>query len=135
MSLNIVLSKNGEAPEWNGDTSISFSGGSADYWYLWSTLIKEIRNETGQLIDLYDDAEFSGDNLNKVERLIIKQIQELKDEKEEKWEIHIGTEFGHIKKEIYKTLVKEELISKLEKFLAIIQQAKENNEKVICIGD
>src|SRR6266567_574246 len=65
MGLDIVLTSNGQVPEYNPDNSISFEGGAADYWYLWPTMIKEIKNETGELIDLYDDAEFTGDNLDK----------------------------------------------------------------------
>ena len=134
MALDIILSANRQVPEWNADASVSFGAG-ADYWFLWPTLIKEIKDATGELIDLYGDAEFFGDNLKKVERLIIKQIHELKNKKEDKWEVHTGTEFQPVKKEIYRTLVKKDLEDKLEKFLLIVRQAIEKDEKIICIGD
>src|SRR6266567_8502082 len=75
MGLDIVLTSNGQVPEYNPDNSISFEGGAADYWYLWPTMIKEIKNETGELIDLYDDAEFTGDNLDKIEKIISGQVR------------------------------------------------------------
>ena len=51
MSLCIVLTVNGEPPEYIPETSISFDEHPADYCYLWPTLIREIKDRTGELID------------------------------------------------------------------------------------
>ncbi|WP_028982082.1 hypothetical protein [Sporocytophaga myxococcoides] len=135
MSLVIVLSVGGRAPIFNPETSISLKGGDADYWYLWPTMIKEIKEETGELIDLYDDAEFSGDNLPKVEEIVIRQLEKLKQKKEKEWQVHIGTQIEPVKQEIFKSLIKKDLERKLRHFLKIMEQARLTNEKVICIGD
>ena len=105
MAVDIILSANRRVSEWNADTCVSFRS-DADYCFLWPTLIKEIKDATGELIDLYGDAEFFGEDLNKVESLIIKQIDELKDRKEDKWEVHTATELQPVKRKIYKTLVR-----------------------------
>ena len=135
MALDIVLTINGQAPKHNPETSISFEGGAADYWYLWPTMISEINNKTGELIDLYDNAEFSGDNLDKVERIVLHQLEELRKKKDKEWSVHTGTELQPIKKEIYRTLIKKDLENKLQHLLTIVRQARQTNEKVICIGD
>jgi hypothetical protein len=135
MALDIVLTVGGQTPRYNSETSISFEGGAADYWYLWPTMIKEIQNKTGELIDLYDDAEFSGDNLEKVAEIVLNQLEKLKQKKDKEWEVHTGAELQPIKKEIYRTLIKKDLEDKLQRLLIIVQQAKQDNEKVICIGD
>ena len=135
MALNIVLTVNGQAPEYNRDTSISFEGGDADYWYLWPTMIKQIKDQTGELIDLYDDAEFSGESLVKVERIILNELDYLQKKKEKRWDVHVGTQLQPTKKEIFKTLVKMDLEAKLQRFLMIVQQARVKNEKVVCLGD
>jgi hypothetical protein len=135
MALDIVLTVNGQVPQYDPETSISFEGGAADYWYLWPTMINEIKNKTGELIDLYDDAESSGDNLDKIETIVLHQLDELRKKKDKEWNVHIGTELQPIKKEIYRTLVKKDLEEKLQRLLTIVKQAKQKNEKVICIGD
>lgn len=135
MALDIVLTVNGQAPDYNLKTSIFFEGGAADYWYLWPKMIKEIKNKTEQLIDLYDDAEFSGDELGKVERIVLNQLEELKHKKDKNWEVHTGTELQPKKREIYKTLTKKDLEEKLQFLLKIVRLAKQTNEKILCIGD
>ncbi len=133
VAVCIVLSVSGKAPVWREETSIRFDE-DADYRYLWPRMIAEIKDQTGELIDLYDGAEFSGPNLDILETLIGKQLLDLSSEKEE-WKIHIGTQTHPVKQERYKKLVKKDLQLKLEKFLYIVQLAKEKSEAVICIGD
>ena len=135
MALDIVLSIGGKARQWNDDTSISFEGGEADYWYLWPTLIAEVKKATGQLIDLYDDAMFSGDDLDRVEGLTLIALQQLASIKNERWQVHTGTQTHPVREEIYRTLVKKDLRQKLEKLVSMLRLAKERGEKVICIGD
>ena len=135
MALDIFITLNGKVPKWNEATSLSFDSESADYWYLWSTMLKEIKDQTGEMLDLYEDAELSGENLTKVERILLKQLKELKAMKEKQWEVHTGTEIIPIQREVYKTLIKKDLVGKLERFLVIVQLAIEKKEKVMCTGD
>jgi len=135
MPLDIVLSVNSEAAIWNEHTSISFGGNDADYSFLWPTMIQEIKNQTGELLDLYDDAEFSGDDLPKLESIIIRYIEYLRGRKEAIWDVSIGTQLGPVKNEIFRPLVKTDLVNKLEKFLHTVRLAKERKEKIICLGD
>lgn len=135
MALDIVLTLNGQVPEYRPETSISFEGEDADYWYLWSAMIQKIKNETGELIDLYDDAEFSGENLIKIEKIVISELEDIRNKKEKSWEIHTGTQIKPIKKEIFKTLIKKELEEKLSRLLIIIRLAIKTNEKILCMGD
>jgi hypothetical protein len=135
MALTIMLTVNGQKAKIHSGPSVSFDGNDADYWYLWSTMIKEIENKTGELIDLYDDAEFSGENLHELEAIVAKHVANLKNKKETEWDVHTGTALLPVKKEIYKTLSKKDLEAKLKAFLAIVRQAIAKNEKVICIGD
>jgi hypothetical protein len=129
MPLDIVLSKNGKAPAFDEQTSICFDN-KADYWYLWPTMIQEIKNQTGELLDLYDDAKFLGDDLPKLEIILINQIKALQERKEKAWTVLIDNGFGP-----FETLVKKDLENKLEKFIYMVRLAKERNEKIICLGD
>ncbi len=132
MALDIVLSVNRKASVWNEATSIQLD--AAEYCYLWPSMINDIKNRTGKIIDLYDDAKFSGHDLDALETLISKQLLDLSSEKQE-WEVHTGTQTHPVKREIYKKLIRKDLQLKLEKFLFIVRLAKEQSEMVICLGD
>jgi len=107
----------------------------ADYWYLWPTMIKEIQKNKGELIDLYADAEFMGENLNKLEVIVSKTVENLVNKSESKWKVHVGTELGIEKKEIFRALNKNDLIEKLTVLLKMITMARKTNDKLISIGD
>jgi hypothetical protein len=133
VAVDIVLSVNGEVPTWREETSIRLSD-DADYWYLWPRMISHLKNQTGELIDLYDDAEFSGPSLDILETLISKQLLDLSGESEE-WEVHTGTQLHPVKKEIHKKLIRKDLQLKLKKLLFIVRLAKAQSEMIICLGD
>lgn len=76
MALNINITINGKISYNDQYASISFED-DADYWYLWDALIQKVKSETGQLIDLYDDAIFAGNNLIKLRDAIYTELGKL----------------------------------------------------------
>src|SRR5579872_5530136 len=134
MAVDIVVTVNGQIPRYDLQNSISFND-DADYWFLWPTMIKEIEDRTGQLIDLYGDAKFSGDFLGQVEKILLRHLEELNQRSDPQWEVHVGTQTEPVKKEIYKTLIKKDLEEKLQRFASFLRYAAQANEKVICLGD
>ena len=134
MAADIILGKHRNGSRQNDNLKVSF-GDNADYWYLWSGMIKEIENETGELIDLYADAEFAGENLKKLESVIAKTISQLESKIESEWNVHVGTEFGIEKKELFQALNKKELIKKLKTLIMMIEVAGKTNDTIISIGD
>ncbi len=134
MSLGIVLTEKGKVPIWNDETSVSFHE-EQYYWYLYPTLIKQIQNQTGKVIDLYDDAEFEGGSLLILEKIVINQLIILEQIKEKSWEVHVGTQTYPEKKQIFETVKRTTTIELLEKLLHIVRLAIKQNEKIICLGD
>lgn len=134
MALDIVLTVNKKPPIGNLETFVAFED-AADYWYLYDTMITEIRNETGQMLDLYADCKFSDHHLQTLARIITKHLTLLKQKKEKSWPVHTGTQLKPVQKEIYKPLIKNELEAKLTKFLLITNLAIEKNEMLIGRGD
>lgn len=134
MALDIVLTVNKKVPTWNQQTSISFDD-AADYWYLYDTMINEIRVETGEFLDLYGDCRFIGSTLHTLQRLVQKHLTLLKQKHDKSWPIKVSTQLRPVKKEIFKTLVKHELEEKFIKFLTLIQQAIEQDEMLVGRGD
>ncbi|UUC45187.1 hypothetical protein [Flavobacterium cerinum] len=135
MAISILLTTNKTITKHNEHRSFYFEDSGADYWYLWPTMIKEINNKTGELIDLYQDAEFSGSHLTIFKTTVAKHLAVINSKKEKSWEVYIGTQMHPVKQDIYKTLVKKEIAEKLEKLLQMIDLAIKSEEKIICIGD
>lgn len=135
MALDIVLTVNGEAPEWTAETSISLEDLKADYAYLCHTLIENLKNKTGQLLDPYDNAQFSGKNLHILNELIREELEDVQRLTQNERQIHVGTQLSPTKKELYDTLHKNDLVAKLTKFLKMTDLAIANNEKIVCMGD
>ena len=135
MAITIVLSENYQVVQYNEATSLYFEDESADYVYLRNSLFKAIFNETGKLIDLYDNEIFEGKELDKIKKLVEFQLFEISNMQVKKFKIHIHTQLHPKKEEIYKTLRKKDLEKKLQKLLLIIRLAMENNEKIVCLGD
>lgn len=133
MALDIIITVNRVIPEFDEEKSISFND-DADYWYLYP-VFEKLKKDTGEMIDLYDDAEFSNGSLQKLRNLILTEINNLKEMKNKECLIHTGTQTFPEKKEIYKELNKNHLTQKLKKWLDIVDLAIKSNEKIICIGD
>ena len=134
MALDITITVNGKAPKNSKEQSISFEGGDADYWHLYP-LFEKLAKETGEMIDLYADSEFSNGSLLKLRQLLVNEIDRVKAQKEKQWSVYTGTQLQPEKKEIFKVLTRKDFIQKLEKWVSMIDIAIKTNEKIICIGD
>lgn len=136
MAVDIVLTINGKVPEYNENTSIGFddSDPMGDYCFLQS-FFEKIRIRTSITIDLYDNFVFEGNNLLKLKEELIFEINRLKKDSNLEWSVHTGTQVYPVRKEIYKPVIKKELIAKLEKWLKINDLAIKNKEKLIGVGD
>lgn len=134
MALDIVLTVNKKIPTWNQQTSIWFDD-AADYWYLYDTMIHEIRVETGEFLDLYGDCKFIDSTLHTLQRLVLKHLALLRQRKDISWPVKTSTQLRPVKEDIFKTLVKPDLDVKLSKFLILIQSAIDQNEMLVGRGD
>ena len=100
MAIDIVLTKNRLRQKFNIETSIRFDD-SGDYQFL-QPFFEKLRVKTSEIIDLYDDCEFEGENLIKLKNELEKEIFRLSKQKEEKWSVFIGIQTLPFKKEIYR---------------------------------
>lgn len=133
MAVDIVLTVNGKEPEYNEETSIGFDD-EGDYWFL-QPFFETLRTKTSETIDLYDDCIFENKNLQKLKTELVIEIDRLKLDSKNKWDVHTGTQTRPIKKVIYKPVIKDDLIKKMEKWLMITNLAIDRNEKIVGIGD
>jgi hypothetical protein len=133
MAIDIVLTKNGLRQAFNDETAICFED-AGDYTYL-TPFFEKLKTATAQIIDLYDDCVFEGDNLIALKQAIMEEITLVSNQNEEKWFVITGTQIQPIQKDIYQEVIKKDLIKKLGKWLILTNLAIEQNEKLIGIGD
>jgi hypothetical protein len=112
------------------------------YWFL-HPLYEDLARVTGQYIDLYGDASFSGKNLAALEQML-KRALRLIESQESTWNVCIGTELVPHQKVTYSPPHLKETLAAVEKarFLWLISQweqvvtrAKELDRPVVCFGD
>jgi hypothetical protein len=103
------------------------------YWFL-HPLFERLHAETGQYIDLYGDASFSGKSMMALERLAA-DAKKLVRSQPPTWRVHTGTQLAPEQKEVYSEVEKARFMELLVKLDQIIQRAKEIGQPVVCFGD
>ena len=135
MALDAYLQEDKNFPKTRENCFISFED-DGYYWFLFE-FFKDLANQTGQMIDLYNDAFFEDRNLD----LLNQTIQRAKTEilnKPEAWEEFIGTivHKGEGKAEKRFSVVhKKELEIILAKLEKAIIKAKARNLGLFFFGD
>ena len=103
------------------------------YWYLFPFFV-EIHKETGQMIDLYGDADFHGEALPKL-LLKINAVREQVLLQPECWKVETGEEQGLVPRKIYADVARSTFVSRLDSFCALIEEGITSNQHLIFIGD
>ena len=115
-----------------GEPSLAFRS-DGYYWFL-HPLFEQLRIETGQYIDLYGDALFSGESLDALERMVA-EAKRLVASQPDTWRVHIGTQTSPKQKELYDEVEKGRFLELLDQWQRILARARESGWPVICFGD
>ena len=110
------------------------------YWYL-HPLFEELRAVTGQYIDLYGDASFSGSMLPALEDTV-SRAHDLVERQPASWKVCVGQELVPWEKGVRKHLeprfavvAKEQFLAILNRWQDVIIRAKKLQCPVVCFGD
>jgi len=104
------------------------------FFWVMSPELEKLHEVTGKLVTTYDDAIFKTQelvHLDSVVRGVENRIQNLP----RTWQEHVGTQLKPEKKELYQTVHKHEFVGFLNKFKAVVTEAKESNMAVLFYGD
>lgn len=104
------------------------------YYCFLHPLLERLATETGQYIDLYDDASFVGENLSALERMVT-EARKLIQAQPSTWEVHTGTQLTPEHKELYTEVSRTRFLALLDDWERIIVRAKEIGRPVVCFGD
>jgi hypothetical protein len=126
MPLDIHL----ESPD--TDVLISLDGSEGLYWLIYPTL-ESIAEETGEMIDLYDNAVFENELLMELFLGLEGCVSEIK-EKPETWKIEISKSVPSGEPN-YAVINRSAAIEKLEKLMRVANDAYNDGKKLLFIGD
>jgi hypothetical protein len=97
-------------------------------------LFVRLQTETGENIDLYGDASFSGEGLAALERMLA-DARKLIQSQPASWQVQTGTLLTPGPKELYAEVGRDEFLALLDKWEQIVTRAKEIGKPVVCFGD
>lgn len=110
------------------------------YLFFLFPFLRSLHHATGEMIDLYDDASFSGDHLDLLQTEL-RAARVAIDAQPEQWDIPIGTQFGPpsthppVGKPIISTVEKAVFLERLDQWERVIRRARETGRPVVCFGD
>ena len=138
MSLTIGIAVEGTQPvELEADTRVDFED-DGYYWFLYP-LFERLAQRTGQLIDLYDGAAFSGPALAALRETIAEAMQ-LVGTMTDQWDVQTGTEIGSYQNPkpptpVYSPVQKGEFERLLRRFGELVDAAERKKARIVCLGD
>ncbi|MCI0377739.1 MAG: hypothetical protein L0215_09045 [Gemmataceae bacterium] len=136
MPLNIGVGRkslNSCRPLWD-EPGFCFLDDEGYYWFL-HPLFWELAEKTGQYIDLYGDAAFSGESLRELERVLVQARAQVLAQPES-WKVKIGTLLDPVhKKQLYARVTREEFLKLLREWRRVIRRARARGRRVVCFGD
>jgi len=103
------------------------------YWFL-HPLFGELWTATGQYIDLYGDAAFTGPDLDALERTLT-TARGLVEGQPESWEVHTGTQTAPVRREVYRPVERAQFLRLLRVLEQVIERARQTGRAVVCFGD
>jgi hypothetical protein len=132
MSLLITATKNKSRQDLQIESSLHLND-DGYYWFLHPAFI-EIKESTGQMIDLYSEAVFGSSSLPLL-REFVARVEDSIRGRPDHWQVSVGHQLQPEIKEMLDEISKPKLIELLKRFIEIIDFAVANDENVICIGD
>jgi hypothetical protein len=141
MSLDVYIQPQ-PGPPWGGPGSeyvCSFEGGyrganEGYFWFLFRLIFKDLAQQTGQRINLYDFAAFKSDTLDALEQsLIIARVQVTS--QPDAWEVVTSTRIPRVPGEVRQTVHKQQMIVLLEKLEGAVCKTRETDAYLTFFGD
>jgi hypothetical protein len=134
MPLDVYIQPRFEAPRVGGQYEYICSLDDDGYYWFLHPHFEELAKDTGQYIDLYGGAGFSGEALGALRRTIAVARQQT-DAQPERWDVVVGVRPGVVAQEIRSGVEKAEMQLLLEKLDAGACKAQSIGEFLTCFGD
>ncbi|MDA8521897.1 hypothetical protein [Acidovorax sp. NCPPB 4044] len=120
-------------PDGRYDLRLQFDGDGC-YWFLhpWFT---RVQRTTGSYVDLYGDADFH--EANGLDALIgaMAEARAAAARQPTEWRVHTGTQLVPVRQELYATVERVEILRSIERFQALLEEAKVSRKTLAFRGD
>lgn len=134
MSLAVFILPEVKPPLVGQGHELALEFSNDGYWCFLYPLLQELGKKTNQLIQLYEDAAFSGHMLDTMQDTIA-DARVLVSQQPDQWEEHIGTQLTPIRQELYETLYKKEFEVLLDQWEKAVITARQRNHYLTFWGD
>ena len=127
MGLNIGVGQSAKTRSHEPSMALEDDG---YFWFLWPHFDR-LSAETGQTMDLYGDASFSGESLTAIERALALATSQVENQPKS-WEVSIGTTSAG---EVYRTVWRRQFLDLIAEFSVVITRCRVLGQPLVCIGD
>ncbi len=130
MSLDIFIGENRKDPNITHLISID----EVFYWELYP-VFKDVSNKTGELIDLYDDANFNLKSQVTLKHHLEQKLNQIY-QQEATWNVITGWRAINNKKvKIERVIEKRNIVNLIKTFISSIEDAMKQKKNIIFLGD
>lgn len=141
MSLEIGLAGSQSEPFSTAEYLVSLDyDENGGYYCFLRPLLEQLAEKTGQMIDVYEDAAFRGDDLP-VLRSTLVEARQLVADQPERWSVYVGTSSMPNATppvppwDVFKEVERSKFIELLDTLIAIVDRAIAAAVAVVCRGD
>ena len=103
------------------------------YWYL-HRFFAELFRQTGQNIDLYDNAALTGSEIAMFEAAM-NRARDTALEQPECWEVHVGNETAPVSRALYRDVDRMQMVGIIDCLLVAARTARDRGLTLAFLGD
>ncbi|HEX7803982.1 MAG TPA: hypothetical protein VF471_14625 [Pseudoxanthomonas sp.] len=104
------------------------------YWFL-HQWFERVCEATGQYVDLYGGAKFHEANGLSALMDAMTQAKTAAQAQPSEWQVHTGTQLRPVRKELYDKVSRADILKTIERFRALLQEAKLIDQPLVFQGD
>ena len=98
-------------------------------WFL------EVRQAIGKYIDLYGDVTFDSSNGLTMLTDAVRSARAKAQSQPRIWQVHVGTQLRPERKELFRTMDRGRLLSSIDRFAGLVQEAADLDRPLVFRGD
>jgi hypothetical protein len=104
------------------------------YEYLQPWFLK-VRQAIGKYVDLYGDATFENSSGLSMLSEAVRNARAEASRQPSRWEVHVGTQVKPERKELYRSMYRRRLLSSIDEFAVLLQEAADLDRPLVFRGD
>lgn len=104
------------------------------YYRFLHPWFERLRGQSGKYIDLYGDTQLTRDDFPRL-RALLAEAALMASRQPATWQVQVGTQLHPVEKELYRTVVRRDLLDLIAKLEAMVDAAETVDGYIECLGD